>query len=43
TRNLSPYIGVSWDRKVGETAAIAERNLKAVSSVNFVGGVRLLW
>lgn len=43
TRNVSPYIGVSWDRKLSETAAIAERNLKAASSVNFVGGVRLLW
>ncbi|MBS4003812.1 MAG: copper resistance protein B [Afipia sp.] len=43
TRNVSPYVGVSWDRKLSETAAIAERNLKAVSSVNFVGGVRLLW
>ena len=43
TRNVSPYIGVSWDRKLGETAAIAERNLKAASSVNFVGGVRVFW
>lgn len=43
TRNFAPYIGVSWDRKVGETAAIAERNQKQISSVNFVAGARLLW
>lgn len=43
TRNFAPYIGVSWDRKVGETAAIAERNQKQISSVNLVAGVRLLW
>jgi copper resistance protein B len=43
TRNFAPYIGVSWDRKVGETATIAERSQKPTSSVNFVGGVRLLW
>ena len=43
TRNFAPYIGVTWDRKLGETATIAERNQKSASSVNFVGGVRLLW
>lgn len=43
TRNVAPYIGVSWDRKVGETASIALRNQKQPSSVNFVAGVRLLW
>ena len=43
TRNVAPYIGVSWDRKVGETASLAQRNQKPPSSVNFVAGVRLLW
>lgn len=43
TRNVAPYIGVSWDRKVGETASIARINQKQPSSVNFVAGVRLLW
>lgn len=43
TRNVAPYIGVSWDRKVGETATIALRNQKQPSSVNFVAGVRLFW
>ncbi|MGT2503169.1 copper resistance protein B [Bradyrhizobium guangxiense] len=43
TRNVAPYIGVSWDRKVGETASIARINHKQPSSVNFVAGVRLLW
>ena len=43
TRNVAPYIGVSWDRKVGETASIALRNQKQPSSANFVAGVRLVW
>ncbi|MBX9824836.1 MAG: copper resistance protein B [Xanthobacteraceae bacterium] len=42
-RNFAPYIGVAWDRKVGETAAIAERELKRTSSVYLVAGLRLLW
>ncbi|MBX9846368.1 MAG: copper resistance protein B [Xanthobacteraceae bacterium] len=42
-RNFAPYIGVAWDRKVGETAAIAEREMKQTSSVYLVAGLRLLW
>lgn len=42
-RNFAPYIGVTWDRKVGETASIAEREQTAISKVYFVAGARLLW
>lgn len=43
TRSFAPYIGVNWDRKVGETATIAKSNDEPISRVYFVGGVRLLW
>jgi copper resistance protein B len=43
TRNVAPYIGVNWDRKVGQTATIARNSGEAVSSVSFVAGVRLFW
>ncbi len=42
-RNFAPYVGVAWDRKVGETASIAEREQTAISRVYFVAGVRLVW
>jgi copper resistance protein B len=42
-RNFAPYVGVAWDRKVGETASIAEREQTAISKVYVVAGVRLLW
>jgi len=43
TREFAPYVGVTWDRKLGGTAAIAKRIDEPTSSVYFVGGVRLLW
>lgn len=43
TRNIAPYVGVVWDRKVGETASIARANGESVGSVFVSGGVRLLW
>ncbi|ACS39721.1 MULTISPECIES: copper resistance protein B [Methylorubrum] len=43
TREIAPYIGVTWDRRLGETATFAKRNDERPSSVYFVGGVRLLW
>lgn len=39
-REFAPYIGVSWERKLGETSAIAKRQGQAQSTVSFVGGVR---
>ncbi|MBJ7402151.1 MAG: copper resistance protein B [Bradyrhizobium sp.] len=43
TRNFAPYIGVNWDRKVGQTATIARNSGEPVSAVSFVAGVRLFW
>jgi copper resistance protein B len=43
TRNVARYVGVNWDRKVGQTATIARNNGEAVSSVSFVAGVPLFW
>lgn len=43
TREIAPYIGVTWDRRLGETATFVKRNDEPTSSVYFVGGVRLLW
>ena len=40
---FSPYIGVNWDRKVGQTATIAKNNGESVSAVSFVAGARLFW
>ena len=43
TRNIAPYVGVVWDRKLGETASIARTNGEAVGSLFVAGGVRVLW
>ena len=43
TRNVAPYIGVNWDRKLGETASIARLNGESTSRVYLAGGVRLTW
>lgn len=39
-REFAPYIGVSWERKVGETADLARRRGDDVDNVKFVVGVR---
>ncbi|MBS0546163.1 MAG: copper resistance protein B [Proteobacteria bacterium] len=41
TREIAPYIGVSYDTKVGQTAAFASQDGKATSNLSFVAGVRL--
>jgi copper resistance protein B len=41
TREIAPYIGVSYDAKVGQTAAYAAQDGKAVSNLSFVAGLRL--
>ena len=43
TRNFAPYVGVNWDRKVGQTATIARTSGEPVSAVSVVAGVRLFW
>ncbi|ACS39696.1 copper resistance protein B [Methylorubrum extorquens] len=43
SREFAPYIGVSWERKLGGTAAIAKREDEPVSRVFFLAGLRLQW
>jgi copper resistance protein B len=40
SRELAPYIGVSWQRKTGDTAKFARRNGDRESSTSLVLGVR---
>ena len=39
-REFAPYLGVSWQRKVGDTADFARREGDRVSSTSFVLGIR---
>jgi len=41
-RQFAPYIGVSWTRLLGETAALARQEGSQVDTLVFVVGVRLL-
>ena len=41
TREFAPYIGVSYDTKVGQTAAYASQEGRASSVLSFVAGVRV--
>ncbi len=40
-REFAPYIGVSWERAVGETADFARADGEDPSAVSFVAGLRL--
>lgn len=40
-REFAPYIGVSWVRKLGDTATIARREGEQVDNIAFVIGVRM--
>lgn len=40
-RKFAPYIGVSWSRKVGETANLAEREGEEESKLYLLAGVKL--
>lgn len=40
-RQFAPYLGVTWERKFGETANFARAKGERVKTVQFVGGVRL--
>lgn len=40
-REFAPYIGVSWNRKVGETADLARDAGEDVGALSFVVGVRM--
>jgi copper resistance protein B len=39
-RQFAPYIGVSWSRKLGETADLAEDENGDIETTSFVAGVR---
>ncbi|WP_413629942.1 copper resistance protein B [Novosphingobium sp. JCM 18896] len=39
-REFAPYLGVSWQRKFGETADLARQNGGSTGGVNFVAGIR---
>lgn len=39
-REFAPYVGVNWERKLGETANIARRHGEDASSLSFVTGIR---
>ena len=41
TRKFAPYIGVSWNRKLGNTARLARDDGNPVSSTQFVAGIRM--
>lgn len=43
TREIAPYIGVSWLHSYGETASIARQQGEVGDSVAFVVGMRLWW
>lgn len=40
-RQFAPYVGVSWTRRVGDTADYARQDGEAVSNRQFVAGVRI--
>lgn len=42
-RELAPYIGISWNRKLGETADLARSEGGEASLFGMVGGLRLWW
>ena len=41
TRKFAPYIGVSWNRKLGNTARLARDDGNPQSSTQFVAGIRI--
>ena len=40
-REFAPYIGINWERKLGETADMARAEGGHVSNLSMVGGVRM--
>lgn len=40
SRKFAPYIGVSWSKKIGETADLAEAEGEDIDSVSFVVGLK---
>ncbi len=42
-RELAPYVGVSWDRRLGETADFVRAAGGDVSEATLVAGIRAWW
>lgn len=42
-RSLAPYVGINWERKLGETANLARAAGDDVSGVSAVFGVRAMF
>jgi copper resistance protein B len=40
-REFAPYIGISWNRKIGETATLAREDGENLDAVSFVAGIRM--
>jgi copper resistance protein B len=40
SRKFAPYIGVNWERKVGDTADFAREHGEDTSSLSFVSGIK---
>ena len=40
-REFAPYIGISWNRKTGETADLVATDGKDISVTSFVAGIKL--
>jgi len=40
-REFAPYIGISWTRRVGETASLTRSEGAEVSDFSLVGGFRV--
>jgi copper resistance protein B len=40
-REMAPYIGISWNRKLGETADFAQLESEQASTFGLVGGLRM--
>jgi copper resistance protein B len=41
TREIAPYVGVHWERKLGETADLAREEGGDASDLSFVVGVKI--
>lgn len=40
-REFAPYIGINWERKLGETADLGRAGGVHASNLSLVGGVRM--
>ncbi|ACK68848.1 copper resistance B precursor [Gloeothece citriformis PCC 7424] len=43
TRQVAPYVGINWSKKLGRTADFAEEEGESTDTLSVVGGIRLLF